>query len=112
MVPRAREVDDPRLRPEGPPLKPALPFDKYITHQLPSFAPGQNHPRKEKEMLALTVLSLLAPITLGDRTAAIDDAIRAIEPKLVELRRHLHANPELSNREEKTSALVAEQLKS
>ena len=35
-----------------------------------------------------------------------------MEPKLIEWRRHFHQNPELSNREVKTAAKVAEHLKS
>lgn len=42
----------------------------------------------------------------------IDRLISQHEGELVELRHHLHANPELSNREEKTAALVAKQLRS
>jgi amidohydrolase len=37
--------------------------------------------------------------------------IRTIEPELRETRHHLHRNPELSCREEKTAAFVAEQLR-
>jgi len=48
--------------------------------------------------------------------SAIEDAIRtevmAQAPRAVETRHHLHQNPELSDREEKTSALVAERLRS
>ncbi len=35
----------------------------------------------------------------------------ALQPKLVEWRRHLHQNPELGNREFKTAAYIIEQLK-
>ncbi len=37
-------------------------------------------------------------------------AIQEIEPEMIETRRHLHQNPELSFHEEKTAALVAERL--
>ncbi|HRG07123.1 MAG TPA: M20/M25/M40 family metallo-hydrolase, partial [Cyclobacteriaceae bacterium] len=37
---------------------------------------------------------------------------KALEPKLIELRRHFHQTPELSNREFKTSAKIVEHLKS
>ena len=43
--------------------------------------------------------------------AEIDRLAAAVEPELLEWRRHLHQNPELSNREVKTSAYVAERLK-
>jgi amidohydrolase len=41
----------------------------------------------------------------------IDDRAVMIQPKLVEWRRHLHANPELSNREFKTMEYVAAHLR-
>jgi amidohydrolase len=44
--------------------------------------------------------------------AALDKAVEAIEPRLIEWRRHLHQHPELSNREEKTAEFVAAQLRS
>ena len=44
--------------------------------------------------------------------AAIDSKARAISPKLVEWRRHLHQNPELGNREFKTQQYIANHLKS
>jgi amidohydrolase len=42
----------------------------------------------------------------------LDQQATEIQPKVVEWRRHLHQYPELSNREIKTSAYVAEHLKS
>lgn len=44
-------------------------------------------------------------------TATIEQKATAIQPKLVEWRRHLHQNPELSNREFKTAEYVAAHLK-
>ena len=44
--------------------------------------------------------------------SSIDKMAKDIEPKLIEWRRHFHQNPELSNREVKTAARVAEHLKS
>lgn len=43
--------------------------------------------------------------------AAIDEAARVVHPRLVEWRRHLHANPELSNREVRTAQFIAETLR-
>lgn len=43
--------------------------------------------------------------------ADIDAAVRAMTPRLVETRRDLHMNPELGNRETRTSALVADRLR-
>lgn len=41
----------------------------------------------------------------------VDQQAKEMEPKIIEWRRHLHQYPELSNREIKTAALVAEHLK-
>lgn len=43
--------------------------------------------------------------------AKLDEAARAIEQKMIAWRRDIHANPELGNRETRTSALVARHLK-
>ncbi len=44
--------------------------------------------------------------------ANVDKMAKALEPKLIEWRRHFHQYPELSNREIKTAAKIAEHLKS
>ena len=44
--------------------------------------------------------------------AEIAKATEALRAKLIETRRYLHQHPELSNREEKTSAYIAEKLRS
>jgi amidohydrolase len=44
--------------------------------------------------------------------AEIDKLSTAVEPELIEWRRHLHQNPELSNREVETAKYVAERLRS
>ena len=44
--------------------------------------------------------------------AKLDQQSKDIEPKLIEWRRYFHQNPELSNREFKTGARIAEMLKS
>ncbi len=41
----------------------------------------------------------------------IDLQAKEMEPKVIEWRRHIHQNPELSNREVKTAQLVADHLK-
>jgi amidohydrolase len=42
----------------------------------------------------------------------VDKLAAAVEPELLQWRRHLHQNPELGNREVKTAAYVVERLKS
>ena len=62
--------------------------------------------------IACSALALLLPaITLAD-TAAVDAAAKSVEPQVIEWRRHLHSNPELSNREVKTADFVAKKLRS
>ena len=44
--------------------------------------------------------------------AKVDAALQSLQPKIIEWRRDLHQNPELSNREFRTSKIVAEHLRS
>ncbi|HVG09740.1 MAG TPA: amidohydrolase [Thermoanaerobaculia bacterium] len=46
-----------------------------------------------------------------DLSARIDQAVQRTAPEIVEIRHKLHQNPELSNRETRTAALVADYLK-
>ena len=48
----------------------------------------------------------------GDIRATIDKMSDKIESKVIEWRRHIHQNPELSNREFKTGEMVAKHLES
>jgi amidohydrolase len=64
-------------------------------------------------------LALIAAFALSCSAAAsqslgpdLDRLITAVEPELIQWRRHLHQNPELSNREVETAKYVAERLKS
>ena len=61
---------------------------------------------------AAAVIALLTSIAVQAQDAPGSIAARsaAIQPKLVEWRRHLHQNPELSNREFKTGKYIAEHL--
>jgi amidohydrolase len=45
-------------------------------------------------------------------SAEIDKLAAAVEPELLQWRRHLHQNPELGNREVKTAAYIVERLRS
>lgn len=42
---------------------------------------------------------------------SLDQQVNELEPKIIEWRRYFHEHPELSNREAKTGARIAEQLK-
>jgi len=48
----------------------------------------------------------------GDLATTVDQQARAIEPKVIGWRRHLHEHPELSNREVETGTLIAAHLRS
>lgn len=60
--------------------------------------------------LALTFSGLLAQ-TDPKLPAKIDQLAKAIEPKVIEWRRHFHEHPELSNRETNTAAKIADHLR-
>src|SRR5262245_13807077 len=60
--------------------------------------------------MPLGAIALAAAVAAAP-DADIDAAVRALTPRLVETRRDLHMNPELGNRETRTSALVADRLK-
>jgi amidohydrolase len=61
--------------------------------------------------LAIVLVSQVsaAPQSLS---ADIDKLTAAVEPELIQWRRHLHQNPELSNREVETAKYVTERLRS
>ncbi len=62
-------------------------------------------------VLVLTSVGVFAQVS-PKLQEKLDQMAKDIEPKVIEWRRNLHQNPELSNREFKTSAKVAEHLKS
>ena len=63
----------------------------------------------------LSAFSLLCTLTMALPVAAQSDDIkqltRDIQDRVIELRRHMHQHPELSNREFATSKLVADELR-
>jgi len=65
-----------------------------------------------RSLAVVTLMSLLAgaPAVAGVSDEAIEQAARAIGPQVVTWRRDLHQNPELGNREFRTSKLVAAHL--
>ncbi|HXT69592.1 MAG TPA: amidohydrolase [Vicinamibacterales bacterium] len=70
--------------------------------------------------MKLRVLFVALPLLLSGPTLAapqslsadVDRLVAAVEPELIQWRRHLHENPELSNRETETAKYVVERLKS
>jgi amidohydrolase len=65
----------------------------------------------KKISLSLVLLSICIFTNAQDLSTQIDTKAQAIQTNLVEWRRHIHQNPELGNREFKTSAYIVEQLK-
>lgn len=62
--------------------------------------------------LQLLGLLLCTPLVLGAQKASLDTALEEVNPKVIEWRRQIHQNPELSNREFQTAAMVADHLRS
>jgi amidohydrolase len=61
--------------------------------------------------ILLFVLSRAALVAGPNRVEQIAAEVEAMKPRLVEMRRDFHQHPELSNREERTSRIVAERLR-
>ena len=62
-------------------------------------------------LLAVACLFVVTPVGAQSVSEAIDREAKAVEAKLIAWHRDIHQNPELGNREFRTSALVAEHLK-
>jgi amidohydrolase len=62
--------------------------------------------------IALTLAAVPSAQSPQPLTAQADKLIAAVQPELIEWRRHLHQHPELSNREVETAKYVAERLRS
>lgn len=67
-----------------------------------------------KKILSVSLMVLLSAtfVFAKDMSKEINAATEKIMPKLVKWRRHIHENPELSNREFKTAKYVEEHLRS
>src|SRR5690606_30291739 len=65
---------------------------------------------KTRIVCLLTLLSVFVQAQI--KSPELKSSIDNIEPQLIEWRRHLHANPELSNQEYKTAEYIAKHLKS
>jgi amidohydrolase len=72
---------------------------------------------KQNSIVALALVFALMPLLAAaqkpndSRQQQIAQAAEALRPKLIEQRRDFHMHPELSNREERTSRIVAERLR-
>jgi amidohydrolase len=62
-------------------------------------------------LLSVAACLLSTPWSAQDPLARIDQEITRVTPALTEIRHQIHQHPELSNREEKTAALVADYLR-
>ena len=64
-------------------------------------------------VVVLMSVALLTPsrVSAQSLAAEIDKLTAAVEPELIEWRRHLHQHPELSNREVETAKYITERLK-
>jgi amidohydrolase len=60
----------------------------------------------------ITLLLFSSAIAQSNSSFTVDQKVSAIMPKVIEWRRHIHKNPELSNREFKTAEFVATHLRS
>lgn len=61
--------------------------------------------------LTCSAVALTFPALLHADVSSLDAAAKAVEPRVIEWRRALHAQPELSNREVKTADFVARKLR-
>ncbi|MBM3446154.1 MAG: amidohydrolase, partial [Bacteroidetes bacterium] len=65
--------------------------------------------------IQLALFLVFATLVISSRAQApvqqqIETKAKAISPKLIEWRRHIHQNPELGNREFKTQEYIANHL--
>lgn len=68
--------------------------------------------KKFYQTICLSLISIAACAQMDSKLKArLDVQVQELEPKIIEWRRYFHEHPELSNREVKTGARIAEQLK-
>lgn len=67
---------------------------------------------KQVVLITLVLCSYSGLMAQKNSRPKIDQLAEAIEPKVIEWRRHFHQYPELSNREKNTAAKVADHLRS
>ena len=64
-----------------------------------------------RPFLILTSLVIASSAFAQDAKSGLDAAFAGVEPRVIAWRHDIHQNPELSNREFRTSALVADHLR-
>jgi amidohydrolase len=62
-------------------------------------------------MLSALLLGATALLSAQDLLSRVEQEAAKVAPAVIEIRHRIHQNPELSNREEKTAALIAEYLR-
>ena len=62
---------------------------------------------RKKKFIALVWAGLALPAAAQNRDEQIARMVDGMKDSLVNQRRHFHLNPELSNREERTSRVIA-----
>jgi amidohydrolase len=63
------------------------------------------------KLIPFAAIAVTATLVAQDPVARVDQETARLTPALTEIRHQIHQNPELSNREEKTAALVADYLR-
>ncbi|HYU31075.1 MAG TPA: amidohydrolase [Thermoanaerobaculia bacterium] len=67
--------------------------------------------RRTVVLLAWACGVLATPVLAEDLDTRIDREVERVAPQIIEIRHRIHQNPELSNRETQTAALVADHLR-
>ena len=67
---------------------------------------------RSRSIIAAMLCSAAVPAQAANTDRQLDEAARAVAPRVIEWRRDLHQNPELGNREFRTSQKVAAHLES
>jgi amidohydrolase len=74
--------------------------------------PSRLIPRAASILFAAATLCAASPVRADDAlNSKVESRLAALQPRIIEWRRDFHQNPELSNREFRTSKIVAEHLK-
>ena len=85
---------------------------QYIGYARPLTFALDYQPMHRSRAACLLLTALASPTHAAVAAPPLEAAIERIRPQVVEWRRDIHRNPELSNREVRTAALVAAHLQS